>query len=142
MYILDTNILSELMRPRPEPLVMSWLNGQAPQDMATSAICAAEIEAGIAYLPNGRRKRDLELDWQDLRRDLLLAGVFAFDERAAPIYGRFRDMRRRGGASIDELDLLTAAIAADLGATVVTRNTPDFEGLVAFFNPWTEQLSP
>jgi predicted nucleic acid-binding protein len=137
MMLLDTNVLSELMRPVPSPMVLNWLRRQRHADLHTSAIAEAELRAGLAVLPDGARRRDLQR-----RLDALLSTGFeqrivGFDSSAAAIYAELRALRQRAGRPVGGFDLLIAATAKVRGWSVVTRNVADFEecGLV-LLNPW------
>ena len=137
MIVLDTNVVSELMRPRPNAAVTEWIARQPPQMLFTTWITMAEVFYGIALLPDGRRKAGLAADVQrtfqeDFRRRLL-----AFDAHAAVHYGEILAVRRRGGTPMGILDAQIAAIALAAGASVATPNVDDFTGCgVAIINPW------
>jgi predicted nucleic acid-binding protein len=138
LLILDTNVLSELMKQQPSAAVRAWLEKQPQASICTTSITLAEIELGIALLPQGKRKAALEM----LARDVfaMLPPCLPFDAAAANLYGNFAAKRQRAGLHVDPLDLQIAAIAASREAVLVTRNTGDFEGLgLPLINPWKEK---
>lgn len=137
MIILDTNVVSELVRPRPEPAVLRWLDGQNALDLATTAVTSAELLVGIEMMPNGARRRGLEIAVERVVDELLAGRVLSFDVDAAPFYAEIGATRQRAGRPIDIPDAQIAAICRLHGATLATRNERDFEGTgVGVFNPW------
>jgi predicted nucleic acid-binding protein len=137
MIVLDTNVLSELMRPKPEPAVLAWLSWQISADLRTTAVTAAEIRYGIARLPDGNRKHDLAR-----AADELFAAfpdqILPFDDAAAAAYAAIVTRRDRAGTPVDGFDGQIAAICAVHRATLATRNTKDFDLTgVPTTNPWT-----
>jgi predicted nucleic acid-binding protein len=137
VIILDTNVLSELMRPQPDPRVMKWIVRQRRRDLYTTSISKAEIFYGIALLPNGRRKTALSADAERMFRDDFTTPVLPFDDVAAKHYAEIRSIRGRSGKPIGPLDAQIVAIALTAGAAIATRNVGDFEGCgVAIVNPW------
>jgi toxin FitB len=138
MILLDTNVVSELMRPAPDANVLAWTRAQAVDGLATSVVTVAEIGAGLACLPVGARRRDLVARWSRLRDEGFGARIFGLDLAAAKAYGDIFAQRRHGGRSAAAFDLLIAAIAQVHGLVVATRNVRDFEECgVQFVNPWT-----
>ena len=137
MILLDTNVVSEVMHPRPDPAVISWLNRQATVDLYLSTITLAEIRYGLAILPTDKRRRRLEDQF-----DLFVASGFdqrllVFDERAAALYGDLMSRRRALGRPMSALDGQIAAIARAHGLAVATRNVRDFEECgVRIMNPF------
>jgi predicted nucleic acid-binding protein len=137
VIVLDTNVVSELMRPRPNPAVTNWVARQPPQTLFTTCITMAEVFYGIALLPDGRRKADLAADAQRMFQEDIGPRLLAFDADAAVHYGEILAERRRGGTPMGILDAQIAAIALAAGASVATRNVDDFTGCgVAIINPW------
>lgn len=138
MLILDTNVVSELMRPQPEATVLDWSRRHALADLALTAITVMEIRYGIAKLPNGARRDDLE---SRFRRFLTLgfAGrVLPFDTDAAEICAGLRAMLRRMGRAVSTEDSMIAGIARRHDARVATRDERGFEGYgIPVVNPWT-----
>jgi len=138
LILLDTNVVSELMRPSPEPNVVRWTDAQDESELWISAVTMAEIRLGLALLPKGkRRNRLIELAEQMFREDF--AGqCLPFDCEAAAEYARIVSARTRLGHPISVEDAQIAAIAITGGLTLATRNTKDFLniGLVSLLNPW------
>jgi predicted nucleic acid-binding protein len=138
MLILDTNVVSELMRPEPNARVLAWAQQQPLEALAMTAISMMEIRYGIARLPDGARKNDLEARF---RRFLALGfggQVLPFDGDAAEISAAMRALRQRMGRVTGTEDCMIAGIAKQHGATVVTRDDSGFEGYgVVVVNPWT-----
>lgn len=128
MILLDTNVLSELMRREPDPSGLAWIDGQAQHDLHISAITRAEIELGIALLPEGRRKDGLRTAAGRMFAEFS-GRCLAFDEAAAAHYGRLAASRVRAGRPTTVEDAQIAAIALAGGLTLATRNTGDFAGI-------------
>lgn len=138
MIVLDTNVLSELMRPSPQrsPAVFGWLAVQSGEDLYTTAITAAELLAGVAVLPDGRRKSDLD---QAVVRVMALfeTRILAFDYPAAAHYAGLRRVQRLSGKPVGAYDTMIAAIARANRMAVATRNVDDFAACgVDLINPW------
>lgn len=135
MILLDTNVLSELTRPRPAPQVVAWLEENEPL-LALPTIALAELRYGIARLPAGRRQSSLLQFW-NMTRDRFLGRIFSFDERAAQAYGDIVAAAERAGTPLNVADGLIAAIAIVHGMRIATRDTGDFEVAGApLVNPW------
>ncbi len=137
MILLDTNILSELMRPAPDPALGRWMLGLGDTPVATTAVTVSEIAYGLERLADGRRKDDLVARFDQL---IFAAGpltVLPFDEVSALVCGRYRALREREGLHAPPSDMMIAGIAGALGADLATRNTKDFSGLpIMVINPW------
>lgn len=137
MIIIDTNVLSELMKPRPAAPVVAWIGEQPTADLYTTAITQAEILHGLMLLPAGRRRRALETAVNAMFAEEFEGRILAFGPDAAPAYARIATERCRAGRPISHFDAQIAAIARASGATVATRNVDDFEGCgVRVVNPW------
>lgn len=137
-FLLDTNVLSELMRDAPASQVTTWFGNHAQSPMHTSAMTQAEILAGIALLPNGKRRNALASAAEQLFEIDMAGRCLGFDGAAAKHYALVVARRTRLGQPISTEDAQIAAIALTAGMCVVTRNTKDFshiEGL-AVVNPW------
>ena len=136
MIVLDTNVLSEEMKPVPVPAVHNWLSRQNPLDLYTTAVTEAEIVYGITILPDGRRKRELEIAAQAIFA--LFAGrILPFDRAAAREFALIVADRRRAGRPIEILDAQIAAIARSRGLMLATRDLQDFAGTgVQLVDPW------
>ena len=137
MFVLDTNVISELMSDNPWPTVLTWVDEQRASDLFVTAITEAEIRTGVALLPEGRRRRGLTEATERTFGKLYAGRVLPFGSEAARVYATIAAARRAAGRPIAEPDCQIAAIARSYGATVVTRNVPDFAGTgVAVINPW------
>lgn len=132
MIVLDTNVLSEPLRPRPEEAVIAWM--ATLTDAAVTAISVAELLVGAKRLPEGARRERLITGIEAV---LTGSRVLPFDERSARHYARMQQDRRAAGRPLTVEDGMIAAIAAAHGAILATRNTADFEGLgVELLDPW------
>jgi predicted nucleic acid-binding protein len=137
MFVLDTNILSAMMAPNPAPEVAAFVSGQPAELLFTASICQAEILSGIAIMPDGRRRLDLEAAARAMFLEDFEGRVLPFDMEAAIAYADIFAARRRAGRPAAIVDLMIAAVAYCRNASVVTRNTADFEACgVATVNPW------
>jgi toxin FitB len=137
MILLDTNVISELMRPQPDAVAWAWLGRQPHRDIYTTSITKAEIFYGIALLPEGRRKTSLAAESQRMFAENFAGRVLPFDEDAAVHFATIAAERRRRGMIFDVPDMQIAAVALAAGAAVATRNVGDFEGSgVEIVNPW------
>lgn len=138
MFVLDTNVLSAMMRPDMETEITAWVGRQDEELLFTTAISQAEISAGLAILPDGRRRRDLEALATAIFAEEFEGRVFSFDMNAAAAYADIFASRRRDGRPTPPMDLMIAAIARSQGASVVTRDTGGFEGCgLVVINPWS-----
>lgn len=137
MIILDTNVLSELMRPEPSRQVVRWVAAQPVRALFTTAITQAEILLGLALLPHGKRRRALETAVDEMFAEDFDGRVLAFDSSAAPSFASVVAKRRQDGRPISQADAQIVAIAACHGARVATRNVSDFEDCgIGLVNPW------
>jgi len=142
VIVLDTNVLSELMRPQPNPQVMDWANGLDPQAIAITAMNEAEIRYGIARLPAGQRRQALEQCWQELMASLFGGQALPFSGEAAHWYGELVSRRERLARPITTADAVIAATTLAHSAQLATRNTADFEAIgLELINPWNSGLS-
>jgi predicted nucleic acid-binding protein len=138
MIVLDTNVVSELMRTDPAGHVVRWIEGRPPTSLCTTAITQAEIFLGVQLLPKGKRREALEETANEIFDDDFQGRVFSFDGDAARAYARIVAARRRSGRPISEADAQIAAIARALGFDLATRNVSDFEGCgVELHDPWS-----
>lgn len=136
MIILDTNVVSELMRPEPAPQVADWVRRRDRRELRMTSITLAEIRYGIARLPDGRRKQAL-LDTADDVFRTFSDQVLPVDEAAAEHYATIASTRERAGKPIPGFDALIAAVCRSRGATLATRNLPDFGGTgIEVIDPW------
>ena len=137
MIVLDTNVLSELMRPEPHPAVFAWVASQPPSSLYTTAINRAEVLYGIAALPAGRRKDALAAAAEAVFDEDLAGRILPFDGGSAVHYARLVMARREAGTPIEAFDALIAAATLTAGAGLATRDTGGFAGCgLSVVNPW------
>ncbi len=136
-YLLDTNVLSEGVKPQPDPNVMSWLDDADEDRVFLSAIIFAEVRRGVELMPAGRR-RDRLTDWVTTDLPARFEGrILAVDRRVAETWGIVMARAQRAGTSLGTMDAFFAATAEAHGLTLVTRNVQDFRAAgVPLFNPW------
>src|ERR1039457_6211738 len=127
MIILDTNVLSELMRPKPSPRVAAWVAKQPATELFTTSITEAEIFYGIELLTKGKRRDGLLAVAQAIFADDFAGRILDFDSPAARAYSRIAAHRRALGKPISHLDAQIAAIAQRQWAVLATHNVADFE---------------
>ena len=137
-FLLDTNLLSELMRERPAVTVLDWFARNAQSPMHTSAVTQAEILTGIALLPAGKRRTALAVAAEQMFEHDFAGRCLAFDSAAARHYAVIVATRTRLGRLVSAEDAQIAAIAVARGFALVTRNIKDFENIdgLALANPW------
>jgi predicted nucleic acid-binding protein len=137
MIILDTNVLSEVLRTHPEPRVMEWLNGQPRASVFTTTITRAEILYGIRVMPAGKRRNGL---WDAATKIFDVdfdAQVLSFDSTAADEFAQISAARRAAGRPITQFDAQIAGITRSRGAQLATRNVGDFEKCgFEVIDPW------
>ncbi len=137
MIVLDTNVLSELMRKEANGKVLGWLDAQPQDQLMLTAISAAEIFHGVARLPDGKRKSALQQAAATTLNEDFAGRILAFDEVAAGHYGDVVSRRERAGRPISMADALIASVCLSYGASLATRNIQDFEGLgLELIDPW------
>lgn len=137
MFVLDTSVLSEMMRDRPEPAVRRWMDRQARRTLFTTAVSEAEVRFGIARLPSGKRRDQLARAADRAFRELIGSRVLPFDSEAARAFSRIAAGRFRTGNPIATADGQIAAIACCRGALVATRDGDGFANCgVEVLNPW------
>lgn len=136
MIVLDTNVLSELMRAEADAGVLSWLARQPSASLFTTALSEAEVRMGLALLPAGKRRAALQSAADGLFEDFG-PRVLPFDSDAAVAYATIGATRRKAGRPITGIDAQVAAIARARGATLATRNVKDFAGCsLTLVDPW------
>lgn len=137
MFVLDTNLVSELMRPTPDPVVTSWIAERATSSLFLTAVTEAELRFGIAIMPPGKRREGLASALERMLNTGFASRVLPFDSSAAHAYAEIAAARRQVGQPIPAADCQIAAIARSRGMAVATRNVRDFEdaGLVVT-DPW------
>ena len=137
MTILDTNVLSEVVKPAPEPKVIEWLAAQIYHDVYLTAVTVGEVLHGLARMPEGKRRAGLQAAVDAMFHHEFAGRILPFDEAAAISYAGLVTARERGGRPTGSFDAQIAAIARVHSATVATRNIKDFELCgVMLVNPW------
>lgn len=138
MFLLDTNVLSELMRPSPESRVTDWFVGIDANEIYTMALCKAEIVDGLTRLPEEFRRQALQEKATALFDGVLAGRVLPFSAAHADAYSWVCATRRRLGRAISTIDAQIAAVCLVSGMGLVTRNVKDFEDIgVQLYNPWS-----
>lgn len=139
MIVLDTNVLSEAIRPAPARRVLDWLAAQPSSRLFTTTVSEAEFLYGLALLPTGKRRASLEEAARRMFEEDFADRVLPFDRAAASAFAVIAAARRKRGQPISEFDAQIAAIAHTYGATVATRNVGDFRDCgVAIVDPWND----
>ncbi len=137
MILLDTNVLSALMRATPDPVVVEWLDDQPAESIWTTTITIFEIRAGIEFLAHGRRRGRLDEAFSQLLAADRNGRVQPFDQMAALAAGSIATSRQRAGRVVEIRDVQIGGIATACHATVATGNTHHFEGTeIQLINPW------
>lgn len=137
LTVLDTNVVSELMRPRPDPAVVAWVDARPTALLALTAVTAAELFHGVARLPDGRRRAALAEVVGSVVDDHFDGRVLGFDVVAAGHYGDLVARREATGRPIGVADGQIAAVCRSHGATLATRNTADFLDVgIEVVDPW------
>ena len=137
MVVIDTNIVSELMRAEPSAEVLAWMDDRPPRDLFVTAVTEAEVRTGIALLPEGRRRRGLAEACERAFGSLFAGRVLPFDCDAARAYAEIVAARRVLGRPVSQADGQIAAIARSRGMAVATRNIRDFQDMgVDVLDPW------
>ncbi len=137
MIVLDTNIISELMRPQPNPAVVAWVAAQPRSSLYTTSVSEAELFYGICAMPEGRRRSGLAAGAEALFAEEFAGRVLPFSGAAARRYVDIVITRRQAGKPIEAFDALIAATALVAGAAVATRDVGGFEGCgLTLINPW------
>jgi hypothetical protein len=137
MIVLDTNVLSEALRPCPSDQVMNWLAAQERTQIFVTSITQAEIFYGLEVLPAGRRRTRLHSMIEKLFSEEFRGRVLAFDEEPARLFGAIVAGREALGRPVSQFDAMIAAIARSRRAAVATRNVNDFDQCgVRIIDPW------
>jgi predicted nucleic acid-binding protein len=138
VIVLDTNVLSALMRRKPDPAVVAWLDGQPGESIWTTAITVFEVLFGLELLARGRRRRQLEVAFSVAMTEDFEGRILPFDHDAAREAATRAAARRAAGTPVDFRDIEIAGIVSARRATLATRNVRHFDGLgIAVVNPWT-----
>jgi toxin FitB len=141
VIILDTNVLSELMRPRPSATVVSWVGKQPAAELFTTSITEAEIFYGVELLTRGRRRDGLLAAAEAMFAQDFAGRILAFDSEAARGFARIAAHRRAAGKPISHADSQIAAIVRLHGALLATRNVADFADCeIRLIDPWEEPI--
>lgn len=137
-YLLDTNIISELMRESPEPLLLEWFENKKDNKFFISAITRAEILLGIELLPESKKKNQLKYTFDLIIEEDFRDQCLAFDENAAVKYAKIIVQRNKLGRPVSVEDAFITAISLANNTTLVTRNEKDFLGIedLEIINPW------
>lgn len=137
MIVLDTNVLSEALRPKPSAKVLDWMRSQPIPTLFTTTITEAELYYGLALLPKGKRQRSLESIVEAIFTQDLAGRVLPFDSSAAREYADIAATRRLAGRPISEADARIAAIVRSCRASLATRNMADFADCgLKVIDPW------
>ena len=140
MIILDTDVVSELMRPGPDSNVVDWVTGQAALNLYLSTVSEAELRYGVEMLHKGARRDRLLNEVEGMLREDFAGRVLPFDSAAAQAYAVIAAVRRAAGRPINHADCQIAAIARSRRASVATRDMDDFEGSgIDVINPWANE---
>ena len=137
MMLLDTNVVSELMRRSPDPGVDAWTAARPAEELFFSAIGEAELRFGAAILPAGRRRDTLFSEIEAMLTDAFGNRLLSFDSKAAQHYADIAAKRRSAGRRVEPIDCQIAAIARSRGMAVATRNVRHFDDMaIELVNPW------
>ena len=139
MVVLDTNVVSELMRDDPHADVLDWLDDQPTRELFVTAVTEAEVRTGIAFLPEGRRRRGIAEAADRAFGGLFAGRVLPFDSEAARAYAEITATCRAAGRPVSQADGQIAAIARSRGMAVATRNVRDFADMgIDLIDPWAD----
>lgn len=142
MIVLDTNVVSALMRREPDPIVVAWLDGLPPESVWTTSVTVFEVRLGLEILAAGRRRRRLEDAFEDTLEKDFENRVLPFDLAAAEAAGRLAAERRRASHTVEIRDTQIAGIVQARKATLATGNTRHFEGCgLVLIDPWAAESS-
>lgn len=140
MIVLDTNVVSELMRPAPDPRVLAWLDAQNADTLWLTSVNVVELLFGLTRLPDGARKRGLLAGFASMPEVDFDRRVLAFDLRAATVFAELAAHRERAGQPVGLADGQIAAICLEQGATLATRKVRHFSDVgLALVNPWSSK---
>lgn len=137
MILLDTNVVSEIMKPQPDPSVAAFIDAQPIELLFVPSLVMAELRHGIARLPQGRRRGEVESDFETFCKAGFASRILAFDDDCAKAYALVRAAREQAGRPVAVFDALIGGMALAHGARLATRNTTDFNGYgLALVDPW------
>ena len=139
MLVIDTNVVSELMRPTPNAVIASWIAERATSSLHLTAVSEAELRFGLAIMPPGRRRDGLAEGLERMLRTGFANRVLPFDSAAASAYAEIAAARRAMGRPMPQADCQIAAIARSRGMAIVTRNVSDFVDVgIDVIDPWPD----
>jgi predicted nucleic acid-binding protein len=139
VIVLDTNVLSEALRPVPEPLVLDWLSNQPRASLFITTVTRAEILYGFRILTDGKRRRRLWDAAMKILDEDFADQILSFDSEAADVFADIAASKRAAGKPISQFDAMIVAMARSRGASIATRNAKDFNDCgVDVINPWTD----
>ena len=137
MVVLDTNVVSEIMREDPHAGVLVWLDERPTRELFVTAVTEAEVRTGIAYLPAGKRRSGIAEAAERAFGSLFGGRVLPFDSKAARAYAEIAAARRAAGRPVSQADGQIAAIARSRRMALATRNVRDFAGMgIDLIDPW------
>jgi len=137
MIVLDTNVVSELMRSSPDARILHWFSSQSADDLHITAITMSEILYGIELISTARRRETVRAAAEKMFEAVFADRILTFEDRAARAFSQIASSRRRQGKPMADFDAQIAAIARVHGATLATKNPYVFEGCgVRLINPW------
>ena|ERR1700722_3644517 len=137
MILLDTNVVSELMRPKPDGNVEAWFGSQPGAGLFLSSVTEAELRVGVALMPSGRKREKLTESLVAMLTEEFAERIIPFDSSAAIAFATIAADRYRTGRPMGQFDALIAAVAQSRGASLATRNTTDFQDCgIEIINPW------
>jgi len=143
MILLDTNVISEPLKPRPDAAVLAWIDAQPVETLHICTISLAELRFGAAIMPEGKRKRGLHQRIEDHIVPIFEGRILAFDAEPASVYAPLRARARAAGKAIDAVDAYIAAIAFAHGFSVATRDVAPFQATgLNVINPWETGRAP
>jgi toxin FitB len=142
MIILDTNVVSEPLKPQPDPKVLAWLDAQAPETLYLTSINLAELATGIAVLPAGRKRTSLQQALDQRMMPLFEGRILHFDAKGAQAFATLSAKLQAIGSTMSFADCAIAAIATANGFALATRNTRDFKNTgIELLDPWRWKLN-
>lgn len=137
MVILDTNVISEPLKPAGDLKVLTWLDQQDIATLYLTAITVAELRFGIAALPQGAKRKRLQEDFEETILSLFIGRILPFDEESTYVYATIRASAKVAGRAIGVADGFIAAVAMQHGFTIATRDASPFEAAgLTVINPW------
>lgn len=137
MILLDTNVISEIMKPRCDPAVAAFIDGHPLQDLFLPSLVVAELRYGLRRLPEGRRKDEIAIRLEAFLATGFAERILVFDDACAKGCATARALRERDGRPVQIQDALIGGMALAYGATLATRNLSDFQGYgLSLIDPW------